>query len=644
MFERRLKILLLILAVPTVALIARLVQLQIKEVHLYRDDTERLLYLPPRYFPFIRGDITDQAGIRLAYDAPAWEVCVDYGVLEEDEFYLDRLERDWPSPDKSIEERIEESWWAIEVLTGKTRADLEKRRKRIINQVRRWKADVSKRHGRSMKIKEERSDRIHAVVGNLDQGQMADARQYLAAYPWVEVIPSYTRQYRGGEPVGHLLGRLGQVSRKDIDNDPNGDDPLAEYWSGDLRGVSGVEALGEHWLRGRRGMVHVDKEGRTQSDPVEPEPGKTFRLSIDLELQSYVYQRLMEAIEANSVVSGGTITGGSAVILDIGTRQALAMVSCPSFDPGASWEERRILEKDKLRRPYLFRALREHYPPGSTVKPMVLACALQDKKVHPQENMVCNKYMFPDVTDKWRCLNYHYDVDPITAVQKSCNIFFYHVGERMRVDRLSFWMLQFGLGRSSGIGMAEAGDSLGDLPTKGGKGDARRMAIGQYQVVTPVQAANMVATIASGRYRPVTIWADDRRPREAVELPISKRNWRIAREGMYRVVNEPGGTAYGPEKADFYQDPDFVMLGKTGSAELVNRDETHAWFVGYLASRAGYLEDADDSEMNIALAVILEFGGHGGRVASPVAGDIVRFILNRYRGLGDTGSQEGQES
>jgi len=629
MFERRLRLLLIILAVPVAALILRLVQLQIVHARIYQAGNEELLYRPPRFFPFVRGAITDRTQIRLAYDAPAWQICFRYGVLAEDKDYLGLLENGLTDPGEDIHDKIEESFLAVQNLARVPVDDLKKQGRRIVGRVDRVRKYLSAYYGRPIEIEEELPDYLHPIVTGLDQRQMVEARERLTAYPWIEVSPGYTRKYAGGEEVGHLIGELREVGPEDLKNDPHKDDPLTCYKAGELRGVSGIEALGEQWLRGRRGCEQLDLAGRPLTEKVEPQDGKNFRLTLDLQLQQYIYERLMEVVEPNSVTAGGTVTGASAVLLDIPARQVLALVSYPSFDPNASPEELQFLEQDKLRRPRLFRALRQHYPPGSTVKPMVLACALTDGKVRPGERITCHKYMFAEVLDRWRCLYPHGDVDPVTAIKKSCNIFFYHTGERMGVRALADWMSQFGLGSPSGIGLFEAGV----LPTKGGRGDARRMAIGQYLDVTPLQAANMVATIASGEFRPVTIWADDPRARAAQRLKIPQKYWDIVREGMYKVVNEQGGTAFGPQKADFDNDPEYVLLGKTGSAQIQGREQTHAWFVGYLAPRRSYLNDTGDSDMNIALAVIIEFGGHGGAVASPVAGDIVRFVVNRHCGI-----------
>jgi len=629
MFERRLKILLLIFAIPILVLILRLVQLQAVQADDYQQREEKLLWRAPRYFPFVRGSITDRKGTVLAYDAPAWEIGVHYGVLCRDEGYLNKLQAYLADSQSSIEDEIDESWQAIAELSGQSLDDLSRESEKIVRRIRQVHDYLSKLHGRDWPIAEEAEDRVHLLVRGLNQQQMVEARQRLSGYPWIEVVPGYTRRYAGGEPVGHILGLLKEVDAEDIKNDSHRDDPLVCYESGDLKGVSGVEALGESVLRGRRGCEHVDRIGRPLNDPVESQAGQNFRLTLDLELQQYVFDRVMQAVTAQSVDFGGSVTGGSAVVLDIPTRQILALVSYPSFDPNLSEAERLLLaENDKQMRPDRFRAVREHYPPGSTVKPMVLACALQDGQICPSTRMFCDKYFKPGLVSRFRCMFAHGEVGPIDAVKRSCNIFFYHVGEWMGVGRLADWMLQFGLGRPSGIGMAEAGQNL---PRTGWPGEARYMAIGQYGDITPLQAANMTATIASGEYRSVTLWMDNPDDRKTRRLPISQQYWQIVREGMYKVVNENGGTAY--KYTSFQGDSEFVLLGKTGSSEVAGHEQTHAWFVGYLAPRRQYQSDIGPGDLRIALAVIIEYGGHGGEVAAPVAGDIVKFMVNRHRGV-----------
>jgi penicillin-binding protein 2 len=312
---------------------------------------------------------------------------------------------------------------------------------------------------------------------------------------------------------------------------------------------------------------------------------------------------------------------------------------------------------------------------------MVLASALTEGKVGPGTVYGCIGHLIPGEPNKWQCdaRRAHGSVDPVLAIQKSCNVFFYHVGESMGLPNLLKWMKLFGLGRETGIGLIE--DAPGTLPVarkEMGRGPALNTAIGQGEVgTTPLQAANMIATVASGVWKPVTIWPENpNQPEQGYKLPIPPANWRLSREGMYKVVNEQGGTAYGLLRAKLTGADEFVLLGKTGSAqappleslyrvrfpdgreqtikahsfaelkarypddqkpEWLDQDPaaeypTHGWFVGYLTSRDRYLDPAIDGELNVVIVVIIEYAGHGGAVAAPVARDMIQAIITLHRG------------
>jgi len=675
-FERRLKLLLIILAVPTALLILRLAELQVVRAARCQADAQRMLITPVRFFPGLRGRITDRQGRTLARDAESWDICVHYRVLASDQDYLSALAgsgSDAQDARRRLDDEIAASWHAIAELTNTPLEELARVRDRIVARVQRIKAIVSERRGIETVVQEERM--AHPVIKGLGQDQQVEARLRLTDYPWAEVVPSHIRLYAGGKAVGHFLGLLHEVDQNDLNNDPNVDDELARYLPGDVIGFCGVEALAEQRLRGRRGREQEDIEGRAVRPPVAPQNGKDLRLTIDLPLQQALYDRLAAAVRRYPLS-----TGGAAVVLDVPSRQVLAMVSYPSFDPNVPWQGRLLLARDLLGRPTMFRAIGQGrcYPPGSIVKPMILAGALTDGKVGPTETITCHGCLFPEYPDRWRCAAKwgHGPVDPVFSIQHSCNVFYYVMAGRMRVPRLAYWMSQFGLGRLTGTGLQE--ERPANLPTRGGMGggDARNMAIGQWKLeVTPMQVANMAATIASGGYRPVTIRVDGPEPRPAIRLPVPDEYWRIVRRGMYQVVNEDGGTAF--PHACLTDTGDYVLLGKTGSAEPPPQESlytcrfpdgrtetlrarnlrellarypghlkpeitsqtpaaeypTHAWFVGYLTSRQRCEASVSGSDFSIAIAVVIEYAGHGGQVAGPVAREMVYSVM-RHRGAG----------
>lgn len=679
MFENRLKVLLFLLALPALAVSARLFQLQVLRAGAYRDDAGRMLVRPPKYFPFLRGDITDCQGRRLAYDQPSWEICVHYAALARDPDALRALLRRKGTyrrardTDEALASRIDESWSALSEYSGTPFAELQSRADDVRDSVLRVKESVERRRGVATVVFEEQQ--AHPIVRDLNQEQGVAASIRFAPYEWIEVQAGHTRQYTGGEAIGHLLGQLGPVDAAARANDPNADDELASYRLTDLRGISGVEALGEHWLRGRRGRIEEDIEGRAIRPPVDPINGQTFRLTIDYPLQQALYNRLAAAVEATPYR-----TGGCAVILHIPTRQVLAMVDYPSVDPTATYAERVELGQDRIRQPLLFRAVRGYYSPGSIVKPMILAAALAEGVVGEYTTSTCFGRLFLDYPDRWRCTGTHGTVGPVRAVQASCNVYFYHAAELLKVPRLRDWLSHFGLGQVSGTGLPA--EKAGILPTTVSDGQARLAGIGQGELtITPIQAANTVATIATGSYQPVSLWLDDPAPKSATPLPIPSAHWRLVREGMYKAVNEHGGTAYGPDRATI-DDPEYTFLGKTGSAEARGQTvewtyvchfpdgrveeiiagsresllarypdgqqpkitgwrwhkryppgdpPTHSWFVGYLAPKGRYQQAITDESGAFAIAVVVEYCGHGGEVAAPLAREMINSVLLRFR-------------
>ncbi|MBN1489286.1 MAG: hypothetical protein JXA69_05155, partial [Phycisphaerae bacterium] len=516
-------------------------------------------------------------------------------------------------------------------------------------------------YGLERLIAEERM--AHPVVRGLDQPTAVEARIRLSSFPWVRILDSTQRHYVPERSLAHLLGRL---------EDAGPDDVFAQELSGEFRGMAGAEQLGEDRLRGVPGSIEEDIEGRPVSPPVPPQNGEDLRLTIDLWLQQQIHERLRGAVEAYPVC-----TGGSAVVIDVASREVLALVSYPDFDPNPGFEKRRALEMLRKTVPFRFRAVDMSYPPGSIIKPLVLAGALSDGVVTAGGHTTCTGALFPETPDRFRCIVPHGPVDATAAIAKSCNVYFYRTGEAVGIPRLCFWFEAAGLGRVSGTGLRE--EFRGRLPRTQSRGQARFAAVGQGELeLTPIQAANMMACVASGVHQDVTLVCDDPRERPATSLGVAAEHWAVVREAMWRVVNAPGGTAYGSDKTVPPPEP-WALLGKTGSAEAWartldtryvcewpdgRREEfiatdradlrrrlagqepyevvgwqshrrwpppeqmaTHAWFAGYLVHRSALSRLGQRPDRAVALAVVLEYAGHGGSEAGPVAGDLARMIL-----------------
>ena len=703
MFETRLRLLLVILGVAGFILAVRLFELQAVHANYYRDRAERAMRLQPKMLPFVRGSIRDRHGEILVCDEPSWDVTVDFDVLAadvgDDADQMKRLARSWkrrtgaPTDEEAadfLQETFEAMWFDIDRLCAEDLVSLgcdspRRRAAEIVNRVRRIHKAVSERRGFPTPVLEETMS--HAVVSGLDTRQQIGARERLAAYPWVDVAPSSSRRAVGdGTPFAHVLGREGRVDTKTVASDPNGDDAFARYLASERLGVSGAEYAGEQTLRGRRGQITAERDGRIV-EIIEPEYGGDVYLTLDAGLQRHLYGVLAEKVEAVP-----TSTGGAIVVLDVATREVLALVSYPSYDPNRFDVDYAQLRDDTRSLPLRFRAVSSQYAPGSTVKPAVCLAGLMSGKITLDTRVDCTGYLIPGRRDAWRCWEIHGTgtrmahgpVDVTRALTGSCNIFMYRLGEAVGVDGLCATFDMVGLGRDAGLLLIEEAVGVNPTPswlaverdTPVYPAHARNFAIGQGELLaTPVQLANLMATYASGSYRPVTLIGQSKN-KPQWRLPVTEAQWRAVRKGIYGVVNDPTGTAY---RHAYFRDGDLALCGKTGSATAypwpvaydipfidgvgearvttvpagalkpaidrftaehpgasfdpeevtVSRRwppeppveggrHSHAWFGGYLQKLDPYGEPDWSVTPRIAFAVLVEFGGSGGRTSGPI--------------------------
>jgi penicillin-binding protein 2 len=263
------------------------------------------------------------------------------------------------------------------------------------------------------------------------------------------------------------------------------------------------------------------------------------------------------------------------------------------------------------------------YPLGSVFKVITAAAGLHEGVFTPQTEFNCQGMLDPAHPNQFRCDIYveshgmHGMIPFRTAVQKSCNIYFYHVAELLSrlpnggynltagAARLEQWALKFGFGQPTGIGMGR--DPAGSLK----EGDARNLAVGQGGLlVTPLQVAQLYGLVATDGHMPALRLIQEHGPAGPSaprDLGLNPRIMAVIRDALESVV-EPGGTAY----STVYL-PNIRIAGKTGTAQA-SRGEPHAWFAGY----------APANNPRVAFAIIVEHGGHGGKTAGPIAREIVR--------------------
>jgi penicillin-binding protein 2 len=465
-----------------------------------------------------------------------------------------------------------------------------------------------------------RSGQTAVLRRNASFSVLAGVEESRAELPGIEVVIEPLRRYKYGPLAAHLLGYAGEIN----------DEELAKragqgYRPGDLIGRSGVERSYEEMLRGRDGaeFVVVNAMGKrvstlTEGPPKLPTPGHDLVLTLDLEIQ-----QALERAMAN-------VGRGAAVAIDPRDGGILGMVSRPVYDPNefsrglsfARWAE---LSKGGAN-PLLNRAIQGVYPPGSTFKIVTMLAALRAGIAQPGSRLPqpCRgSYFFGGRSFGCWKREGHGSLDFIGAIQHSCDVYFYQIGPRLGLDRLAEASRQFGLGAITGIDLPQ--ERKGLIPDEEWyrkrfgvmrKGAMLNLAIGQGELlVTPLQLALMAAQVAgAGRtIRPHVVSRvrdagfEPAKP-ERDDIVAESAVWSAVHQGLELVVTAGTGTAS--------RVPDVRVAGKTGTAQNPHGND-HALFVCY----------APAEKPTIALAFVIENSGHGGSVAAPMAGAVLKQVF-----------------
>lgn len=441
--------------------------------------------------------------------------------------------------------------------------------------------------------------------------------------PGIDVQMEPIRHYLNGSLGAHLLGYAGEVNQQELEK-------RAErgYRLGDLIGRTGVESAYEDILRGTDGAeyVVVNAAGRrvstlTEGPPLLPRRGHDVVLTLDLKVQ-----RALEEAMAD-------VERGAAVAIDPRDGGILGLVSRPSFDPnefshGLTWARWKQLSEGGAN-PLLNRAIQGVYPPGSTFKTVTMTAALETGIATPGSHQAtaCNGgYAFGGRV--FGCWDHrgHGSLDFVDAIAHSCDVYFYQIGLKLGLDPLEHTAREYGFGLKTGIDLPQ--ERRGLVPSTAyydrvwGAGRWRRglllnLAIGQGELlVTPLQLALMMAEVANnGRavrphlvkeVRGVPTFHPDKPSQSGVE--VRPAVWQAVKEGLERVVSS--GTGGGAKV------PGVRVAGKTGTAQNPHGKD-HALFAGF----------APVDDPWIALAVVVENSGHGGSIAAPRAGRILRALF-----------------
>jgi penicillin-binding protein 2 len=572
-------------------------------------------------------------------------------------------------------------------------------------------------------IQEEREPQV--ILHNISDGVQAKLRKSLDRCPGLHLLAGNRRQY---DPVAavtaeHILGNMTRVPERVVENDPYvSEEPLRKYYPRDQIGGSGLERLAEPILRGSRGEKEYVSGSKDPQELVKFVPGRDVRTTIDLDLQHDVAEVFNQSYtpEEYGGVPPQTFSHlhGAAVVIKVDEpdNQVLAMYSNPGFDLNHFDDDFDKLRRDNLNQPLLDRATQQAFQPGSTVKTIIGSIAVTRGMLTPTEGIECNGYLqIPDrahpgktilIKNGYRCWSIRLGKDSSPhhqfpgaehvgrygngpgflclsdAIERSCNVYFETVANRLGLAVTVDALHTFGLGRPTGIGIAESPGILPPPTTPRGEENPLcwSAGIGEGDVAaTPIQMATVAATIARkgiwmrpkllmGEAADIAEDAERKAGRlkgpDVADLHIKPEALDAVREGMVFVANhQRSGSGYEVHMGEL------TVAGKTGSAQISNTeldipvlDENgnkvhdpdsqghpgkgpvrmkvykpgdlpwlqgtgenrehlaHAWFIGF----------APAEKPRIAFCVLVEYGGSGGKVAGPIAKEILKACLKHH--------------
>lgn len=486
--------------------------------------------------------------------------------------------------------------------------------------------------------------RTHQIemFNDISRDQLAALETHQNELPGVDVVPRPVRTYPYGALGAHAVGYLNEVNAEDLEEHAD-----ADYRAGDSIGRMGLEKGWEDTLRGERGhrRVWVDARGRRQRNASllteqreevhPPQPGSDIVTTLDMELMRTIRDNFHEP-------------AGSVVVVEVDTGRIRALFSKPAYDLNDISGGMSQAAYDELRsnpfRPLIDKTIYESYFPGSTFKPVSALAALQDAVVDPAERVECIGY-YEIGTDRKRCTSAHGAVDMRQAIVQSCNVYFYQLAEHVGLERLNRFAQDFGFGVRTDVGINS--EANGFLATRDwyirrhGRfrvGDTLNTAIGQGNTrVTLLQLALAYGALANGGqlYHPQLIESvrrpdgsliEEIAPRVRRQIAVDPEHFAFMDQGLRGVVNAQSGTAY-----DARIEGGIDVAGKTGTAEIQpgplrdNVDPRRAWY--FRRSHAWFAGYAPAHDPELAIVVLVEHGGSGGRAAAPIAMRILQDHL-----------------
>lgn len=613
-FRQRFRWLTLVVIVLFIAIVARLVHLQLVMGEEYsaiaRENVVRKITLATT-----RGIVRDRKGEVLAASRASYDVFVEPKRIT--------------TLDDDGKPTMGEVWSRLTSLVGMGDEERQRHEQKLLS--------IRGRGG-------SRADQQVVLMEDISRDIVAALMTHAKELTGIHVVPVSVRYYPHGSAGAHMLGYM-----REVDADMLMELRKQGYGEGDRLGATGLERAWESYLRGTRGWekVLVDAKGARRpardgviDEPkrVEPIPGRDLRLTVDARIE----QAMVKAMQ-------GELAGGAALI-DVRTGRILGLVSKPSYDPNQlSGGFGKQTVRDAFRRlfndplkPAIDKTVSGAYPPGSTVKPFTALAALEKGLIDHRMSTVCRGFLSFGKRI-FRCTQSHGTTDFHKAIAQSCNVYFYRLVSDygLTMDMIAEVAMRFGLGQKTGLGInAEAS---GRVPTRAwmtrrNKGQFRigftvNAAIGQGATTASVmQLALAYAALANGGtlYQPQLVRAvetadgavvQELSPRVRRRIQLDANYRKLITDALWGGVNEEGGTSSRARLAGL------DAAGKTGTSQVSHRptssdelenvwyfNRDHAWFTGYSPSKSP----------EVAICVLIEHGGSGGKHAAPVAFEILQ--------------------
>ena len=492
-------------------------------------------------------------------------------------------------------------------------------------------------------VRQQRRFNSITLKEQLNDEEVARISVNLHRLPGVTVEARLSRYYPFGDLFTHALGYIGRINTNDL-KQLEENEQLANYAASRDIGKIGLERYYETELHGIMGYqeVEVNNRGRLirvlRSVPASS--GKNIKLNIDVGLQLTAQQILLEK-------------RGAIVAMDPRNGAILAFYSNPSYDPnlfvhGISSKNYNAL-LNSVDRPLINRVTQGVYPPASTIKPHLALLGLETNTISANTRIWDpGFFQLPGVEHRYRDWKRwgHGWVDVYTAIVESCDTFFYDMGVKLGIDRVSDYMQKMGFGEKSGIDIYEESNTI--MPSRGWKrarhnqpwyhGDTVAISIGQgYWTITPLQLLVSTAVLLNNGLQPTPHIVSelsndlgteliDTTPQEVMQV-VNPRNWQVVRDAMQQTVATQKGTAFNAFKGAAY-----TSGGKTGTAQVVSIAQDAKYDASKLDERlrdnAMYIGYAPADDPTIVIAVTVENTGGGGSTAAPIARQMLDYYFS----------------